>query len=274
MATYGIVIGIPQLMLMLLANIKTATESNYGNKFCLAMHAIHKKYTYNHMHDATLLQFILKELAVVNGVRVLKDAPAPGTGTVHLVAESVSYLQAMMSEDTNSAYTESAYGVSSDSDSSKEECKPRARKRKKAQCSKLQGGQGKQKKDKDKKPKKNTCPHCKKFHCKKPHLVKLDKCMWNKKYKSYRFKSICDELEVVFKPHLKFLTKLGGYASKGNESGDNRRYAGTPENGEKDNIKWITVTVNGKTKTLLTPKPNPKVHNAFAILSQPDAPTH
>jgi hypothetical protein len=47
-----------------------------------------------------------------------------------------------------------------------------------------------------------------------------------------------------------------------------------PEDGENDNDKWITVTDNGKTKKLLNPKPNFKVHNAFAILSQPDAPTH
>jgi hypothetical protein len=47
-----------------------------------------------------------------------------------------------------------------------------------------------------------------------------------------------------------------------------------PEDGEKDNDNWITVTGNGKTKNLLNPKPNPKVHNAFAILSQPNAPTH
>jgi hypothetical protein len=115
MATYGIVIGIPQLTLTLLANIKTATKSNHGHEFCSAMHAICKKYTYNHVHDATLLQLILKELAGADGVRVLKDAPAPGTGTTHSVAESVSYLQAMMGEDTNSTYTELAYGVSSDS---------------------------------------------------------------------------------------------------------------------------------------------------------------
>jgi hypothetical protein len=43
---------------------------------------------------------------------------------------------------------------------------------------------------------------------------------------------------------------------------------------KKDNDNWITVTGNGKTKKLLNPKPNPKVHNAFAILSQPNAPTH
>ena len=55
MAMYGIVIGIPQLTLMLLANIETATKSNYGCEFCSAMHAIRKKYTHNHVHDATLL---------------------------------------------------------------------------------------------------------------------------------------------------------------------------------------------------------------------------
>ncbi len=220
MATYSIVIGIPQLMLTLLANIKTATKSDYGREFCSAMHAIRKKYMYNHVHGATLLQFILKELVGADDVRILKDAPAPGTETTHLVAKSVSYLQAMMGKDTDFAHTKSAYGVSSDSDSSEEECKPSAREREKSQCSKSRSGRGKKKKDKDNKPTKNTCPHCKKFHRKKPHQVKPDKCMWNKKYKGYRFKSICNKLKVAFKPRHKFAALLGRYASKDNKSGD------------------------------------------------------
>jgi hypothetical protein len=161
MAMYGIIIGIPQLMLLLLTYIKTATKSNYGQKICLAMHAICKKYTYNHVHNAALLQIILKELAGADGMWVLKDAPAPGTGTAHSVAKLVSYLQAMMGEDTGSAYTELAYGLNSNSDLSEEERKPRGQDRKKNQHSKLRGRRGKQKKDKDNKPKKNTCPHCK-----------------------------------------------------------------------------------------------------------------
>ncbi len=28
--------------------------------------------------------------------------------------------------------------------------------------------------------------------------MKLDKCMWNKKYKGYGFKLICNELKVAF----------------------------------------------------------------------------
>jgi hypothetical protein len=184
------------------------------------MHAICKKYTYNHMHDATSLQFILKELACADGVRVLKDAPTLGMGTAHLVAKSVSYLQAMMGEDTNSAYTELAYSINSISDLSEDKCKPHACKCKKSQCSQLRGGRGKQKKEKDDEPKKNTCHPCKKFHRKKPYQVELDKCMWNKKYKGYRFKSICNELEVAFKPCHKFSTDLGGYTSEGNKSED------------------------------------------------------
>jgi hypothetical protein len=132
MAMYGFVIGIPQLMLTLLAKIKTATKSGYGHEFFSAMHAIRKKYAYNHVHNMTVLQFILKELTCANGVCILKNAPAPGTGTAHLVAESVSYLQTMMGENTNSAYTKLEYGVGSDSNSSGEERKPRTGKCKKS----------------------------------------------------------------------------------------------------------------------------------------------
>jgi hypothetical protein len=114
----------------------------------------------------------------------------------------------MIGEDTNSTYTKLAYSVSSDINLPKEERKPYACKRKKSQRPKLQGGRGKQKKDKENKPKKNTCPHCKKFHCKMPHQVELDKCMWNKKYKDYRFKSICNKLKVAFTPCHKFSAKL------------------------------------------------------------------
>jgi len=72
----------------------------------------------------------------------------------------------------------------------------------------------KKEKAKDNEPKKNTCPHCKKYHRKKPHR------MWNKKYKGYNFKSICDELEVDFKPRIKFSADLGGYAKKDDSGGE------------------------------------------------------
>jgi hypothetical protein len=177
------------------------------------MHAIHKKYTYNHVHNATSLQTILTELAGANGVRTLKDAPAPNAVTAHSVANSESFLNTIMNGNTDSEYTKSAYGASSNSGSSEEWRKYHEREHKKTKkpmsCSK-----NKKAKDKDNKPKKNTCPHCKKYHRRKSHHVELDKCMWNKKYKGYRFKSICDELKVEFKPCMKFTADLGGYVEK------------------------------------------------------------
>ena len=66
----------------------------------------------------------MKELAGADGVHELKDAPAPGTGTAHSVANLVSYLQAMMDADTDTDYSESAYAATSDSDLYKETRKP------------------------------------------------------------------------------------------------------------------------------------------------------
>jgi hypothetical protein len=144
------------------------------------MHAIRKKYTYNHVHDATLLQTILTELVGANGVRALKDAPAPNAGTSHSVANSVSFLNSMMNIVSKSDYTESAYSASSDSGSSEERGKSRECENKKTKQSKSRGKKKKEK-AKDDEPKKNTCPHCKKYHRKKSHCVEPDKCMWNKK---------------------------------------------------------------------------------------------
>jgi hypothetical protein len=53
----------------------------------------------------TSLQTILTELAGANGVKALRDAPAPNTGAVHSVANSVSFLNSMMlNSDTNSEW--------------------------------------------------------------------------------------------------------------------------------------------------------------------------
>jgi hypothetical protein len=112
MATYGIVIGIPQLTFTLLANIKTATKSDYGREFCSDMHAICKKYAYNHVHDAMSLQTVLTELVGANGVRALKDAPAPNATTGRSVTNSISFLNTMINDNTaTSEYTKSAYSA-------------------------------------------------------------------------------------------------------------------------------------------------------------------
>ncbi len=118
----------------------------------------------------------------------------------------------MLNSNTDMEHTESAYSASSNSSSSEEQRKPCERKHKKPKKAKAR--ENKKKNDEDDNPKRNTCPYRKKYHRKKPHCVEPDKCMWNKKYKGYRFKSICDELKVDFKPRINFLADLGGYAEK------------------------------------------------------------
>ncbi len=108
-------------------------------------------------------------------------------------------------------YSESAYAATSNSNLSKETRKPRGHNCKSKSC---HGGREKEKKGAKKQHEKNTCPHCKKFHRTKPHCVSKDTCMWNKKYKVYQFKSICNKLEVAFKPCHKFTADLGGYAER------------------------------------------------------------
>ncbi len=120
----------------------------------------------------------------------------------------------MMNGNTNSDYTKSAYGASSNSGSSEKRRKSCDRKHMKTKKSKSCGNK-KKKKDKDNKPKKNTCPHCKKYHRKKSHCIEPDKCMWNIKYKGYRFNSICNELEVDFKPRIKFTADFVGILKNG-----------------------------------------------------------
>ena len=66
---FGITPGEPELTLILLANIRHAKEQDWGQEFRAAMAAIQKMYSYDHVHDATSLAYILKELAGADGLR-------------------------------------------------------------------------------------------------------------------------------------------------------------------------------------------------------------
>ena len=182
------------------------------------MQTIQKTYPYNHVHDATSLAVILKELTGADGVRDYKEAPALSAGAAHSVTKAVTYLQAMIGGDNDSDYSESAFGVNTDSDSSKETRRSKSQSGRDKKKKKDKKKDKKKSKKKDEEWEKNDCSHCKKFHRKKPHKnVEPEICMWNKKYKGYRFKSICDELEVEFKPRHTFSAELGGYEDSDTE---------------------------------------------------------
>ncbi len=95
-----------------------------------------------------------------------------------------------------------------------------------------------------------------------------------KKNKEYQFKSICDKLEVAFKPCHKFTADLGGYAEQdSNGLGSNWWCAGTANARENVKSEWIQVKYKNSPKTKLTsPVKNFTMHNAYGILSQSNDP--
>ncbi len=122
---FGINPAKPELTVILLANIHHAKEQDWGQEFRAAMAAIRKKYTYDHVHDAKSLAFILKELAGADELQAMKLAPEPNTSKANAVGKYRSILQnANDSWDGASSYADSSsYDYSKDGfDSSQEEC--------------------------------------------------------------------------------------------------------------------------------------------------------
>jgi hypothetical protein len=125
MSAYGIEVGTLSIVLMLLANIETATKHKYGWEFRSAMQSIRTKYAYNYKHDKASLKVIITELAKADSVRTLKAAPAPSTATANSVADTIKQLKTMTGDilhdcynkydkdDTMSDYN-TAYGATTD----------------------------------------------------------------------------------------------------------------------------------------------------------------
>ena len=83
MSTYGIEVGTPEITLMLLANIETATRHKYGQGFQLDMQSICSMFACNHKQYKESLKVIMTELAKADLVWTLKDAPDPSTATTN-----------------------------------------------------------------------------------------------------------------------------------------------------------------------------------------------
>jgi hypothetical protein len=183
------------------------------------MQSIHTKYAYNYKHDKASLKIIMTELAKADSVWTLKDASAPSTATANSVADTIEQLKTMTGDilrdcydkynedDTVSDY-DTAYGATTDNLSTNTKSHKAQRSRKGCKAKEADDST----KTKEKKRNKNNCPHCKKFNQRHPHPnVLKDKCFWNKKYKGWRPRTVCDKLEVEFKPRSKFTAELGGY---------------------------------------------------------------
>ena len=209
--SYGIKIDTAILVLTIFANIERAVPHEYGREFRPAMQAIRKKYNYDYQHDDASLTDILQELAAADSVRILKEAPEPEIGSAHAVDEQMTLLQQMMQQASIPPTTdyEEAMAAQSDSESSAD---TKRRSRSKSRNSRGGGRRGQSRGRGGGNRPKNKCKHCKRMA---PYARKHpeNKCHWNKDWKGYRPKHICDELELKFKPRIKFSSEMGGYPS-------------------------------------------------------------
>jgi hypothetical protein len=203
---FGINPAEPELTIILLANIHHAKEQDWGQEFRAVMLAIRKRYNYDHVHDATLMAFILKELADADELNTMKLAPAPNTNKANAVGKyrfipqnaKDSWDRELSYADSSSYADLSSYDYKKDGlDRSQEEClraanrhhrdKKRSGKTSKSirRSSDLSSSDSLSKEER--KPKKKavavaTCKHCKQYR-KEQHLEQFltKECMWNKK---------------------------------------------------------------------------------------------
>jgi hypothetical protein len=208
---FGINPAEPELTLILLANIHHAKEQDWGQEFRAAMSAIRKKYNYNHVHDATSMAFILKELAGADELRTMKLAPAPNASKANAVAKYKSILQnANDSWDGASSYADSTSYDGSDSSQEKSlsvkhhRDKKRSGKSSKSSKKSIDLSSSDSSSEEERKPKKKaaavaTCKYCKQYgKSQHPERFSTNECMWNKKAVCFRFADVCKQMKLKY----------------------------------------------------------------------------
>ena len=208
---FGINPAEPELTLILLANIHHAKEQDWGQEFRAAMSAIRKKYSYNHVHDATSMAFILKELAGADELRTMKLAPAPNASKANAVAKYKSILQnANDSWDGASSYADSTSYDGSDSSQEKSlsvkhhRDKKRSGKSSKSSKKSIDLSSSDSSSEEERKPKKKaaavaTCKYCKKYgKSQHPERFSTNECMWNKKAVCFRYAAVCKQMGLKY----------------------------------------------------------------------------
>eukprot|EP00804_Cyclotella_cryptica_P011508 CCRYP_017067-RA/>CCRYP_017067-RA protein AED:0.60 eAED:0.30 QI:0/0/0/0.5/0/0.5/2/0/565 len=253
MTAYGITINDSQLALVLLANIDVVTGHDWGRdwgrEFCPTLQTIHRKYTYNHAHDATTVAAILKELAGADGVRKLNNAPAP-TGTANAVSNPVSLLTQLLQQQHGASDTDNtkcASAVQSNSNSSVNHRHNNNRQRTVGGTTMNATTNVAANAAASGETNAATCAihptlahTAKELARHKPHpKMPEDRCFWNKRYEGYCRKWICDKMKMAYVPRHKFAADNGGYPSKSDGCG--------PEtNGNAMTDGWITIHNKGQ----------------------------
>lgn len=220
MKSHGITMDNAQLALIILANIKIAAKEEYGSEFRPALQVIRRKFKYNHVHDERSIAYIMQTCAGADQVRQLTDAPPPraDNSVANAVLQLTQLLQEPMQSDDEYYETDGAAAAATlDSKGLDDNCSRRGRKKKKK--TDQRGERHSKSRGRDENKKKNLCKHCRRFDRWRQHLnIPAEQCFYNQKYKRWRPRLVCDEMDIPFKPRDHFPAETSG-ASDLEESG-------------------------------------------------------
>ena len=200
------------IVTVLLANIEDVAGEDWAREFATPMRDIRAKYDQDHEHDNASLADIIKILGVADGLRDFKVAPGPETANAANDEEDMSTLHAIVmeamaadeEEDTSSDDESVAYTANFEKKKKEEQQSGRSSSR----------GRSKSRGRSESRPRERTvndgCKHCKSYQSTRKHPNQSEEqCYFNPKWKGWRPKWVCNEMEdVVFKGKHRFTKDL------------------------------------------------------------------
>lgn len=199
------------IVTVLLANIEDVAGEDWAREFTTPMRDIRAKYDQDHEHDSASLADIIKILGVADGLRDFKVAPGPETAnaandedmsTLHAI---VMEAMAAEEEDNDSSDDESvAYAANYEKKKKEEQQRGRSSSRGRSKSRGRSESRPRERKVND------GCKHCKSYRstCKHPNQSE-EQCYFNPKWKGWRPKWVCNEMEdVVFQGKNRFSEDL------------------------------------------------------------------
>ena len=207
------------IVTVLLANIEDVAGEDWAREFTTPMRDIRAKYDQDHEHDSASLADIIKMLGVADGLRDFKVAPGPETAnaandedmsTLHAI---VMEAMAAEEEDDDSSDDESvAYAANYEKKKKEEQQRGRSSSRGRSKSRGRSESRPRERKVND------GCKHCKSYRSTRKHPNQSEEqCYFNPKWKGWRPKWVCNEMEdVVFQGKNRFSEDLSKPLKKDN----------------------------------------------------------
>lgn len=199
------------IVTVLLANIEDVAGEDWAREFTTPMRDIRAKYDQDHEHDSASLADIIKILGVADGLRDFKVAPGPemanaandeDMSTLHAI---VMEAMAAEEEDDDSSDDESvAYAANYEKKKKEEQQRGRSSSRGRSKSRGRSESRPRERKVND------GCKHCKSYRSTRKHPNQSEEqCYFNPKWKGWRPKWVCNEMEdVVFQGKNRFSEDL------------------------------------------------------------------